>query len=373
MAAELIAATHAEILRLLANTTGIHFQGLGQAARTKSLCLSTKLRRHLAHLDVAHNLVRHITTVSAARLVDEVTQATSPHDEPPRRPPGFFGAGIPGTAQDGSPLVPAHTSSSPMEKHTASEATTPDAPQAKRLKNKRISAPGCPTQNTTSPTQDLSGHDKSSIFPLSPQGATGSRETTNLGHPRDEGWPASGSQREELTNQGHPRDAGWHASGSQRHGPSGSPDSRILIPSQCSETNYPYETWQELIPYSWNHAPSAMVLQRRNNLAYTVSGLTRPLGFLHGFCHTVYTTRSEVRLIRALGIWKGAMSLKEPPEGCSEASSSHSQQRITLIGPKAASPQRRSGPIRNDTYWIQSEHVPRVDSPAPKRGRSRPP
>ena len=128
MAAELIAATHAGTPRLLANTTGIPFQGLGQAARTKSLCLSTKLRRHLTHLDAAHNLVRHITTVSAARLVDEVTQATSPHDEPPRRPPGFFGAGIPGEPQDGSPHEPAHTRSSPKETTTASETVTPDAP-----------------------------------------------------------------------------------------------------------------------------------------------------------------------------------------------------------------------------------------------------
>ena len=126
MAAELIAATHAEILRLLADTTGIHFQGLSQAARNKSLCLPTKVRRHLTTLDVAHNLVRHITTVSAARLLAEVTQATSPQGEPPSKPPGFFGTRVPGEAEGGpplprpgtvgmpAPLVPAQTNS-PME------------------------------------------------------------------------------------------------------------------------------------------------------------------------------------------------------------------------------------------------------------------
>merc|ERR1712115_695633 len=129
MAAELIAATHAEILRLLANTTGIHFQGLGQAARTKSLCLPAKVRRHLTNLDVAHNLVRHITSVSAARLLEEVAQATSPQDEPPRQPPGIFWVEVPGKAEDGPPPVPAHTSSS-ME-HETPEATISDAPKAR--------------------------------------------------------------------------------------------------------------------------------------------------------------------------------------------------------------------------------------------------
>ena len=51
------------------------------------------MRRHLTHLGVAHNLVRHITSVSAQRLVDEVKQATSnygPSCRPPARPPGTF-------------------------------------------------------------------------------------------------------------------------------------------------------------------------------------------------------------------------------------------------------------------------------------------
>ena len=97
MAAELISATHTEILRLLASNTGIHFQGLAQAARTKQLGLSTKTRRHLTTLDVAHNLVRHITSVSAKRLVQEVTQATS-NSEHPGKPPGTFQGGVPGAA-----------------------------------------------------------------------------------------------------------------------------------------------------------------------------------------------------------------------------------------------------------------------------------
>ena len=105
MAAELISATHAEILRLLASNTGIHFQGLSQAARTKQLGLSTRTRRHLTTLDVAHNLVRHITKVSAARLVQEVTQATSPYSELPSKPPGAFKGGVPGAdAPGGLPI-----------------------------------------------------------------------------------------------------------------------------------------------------------------------------------------------------------------------------------------------------------------------------
>ena len=56
----------------------MHFQGLAQASRCQSLGLPRWLRRHLLHLDVAHNLTRHITSVSAQRLLDEVTQELAP-------------------------------------------------------------------------------------------------------------------------------------------------------------------------------------------------------------------------------------------------------------------------------------------------------
>ena len=103
----MISATHAEILRLLAANTGIHFQGLAQAARSKHLGLSTKTRRHLTTLDAAHNLVRHITSVSAARLVQEISPATS-DSEPPSKPPGYFKGGESGAAPygpSGSPCL----------------------------------------------------------------------------------------------------------------------------------------------------------------------------------------------------------------------------------------------------------------------------
>ena len=97
MAAPLLASTHAELLRLLATNTGMHFQGLSQAARCQHLGLTTRLRRHLTNLDVAHNLARHITVVSAQRLLDEVHAATSPDlpphgtcHAPPPGPPGTF-------------------------------------------------------------------------------------------------------------------------------------------------------------------------------------------------------------------------------------------------------------------------------------------
>ena len=70
-ASVLIGQTHGDALRLLAWRTGKHFQGLAHPARKVS-GLSTRMRRRLQCLDMAHSLVRHITTVSAKSFLEEL-------------------------------------------------------------------------------------------------------------------------------------------------------------------------------------------------------------------------------------------------------------------------------------------------------------
>jgi len=73
--AALLADTHARVLRLLADATGLHFQGLAQASRHKSLPLTSKQRRQLLQLDVAANWARHITSVKCADFIDTIAVA----------------------------------------------------------------------------------------------------------------------------------------------------------------------------------------------------------------------------------------------------------------------------------------------------------
>ena len=339
MAAELIAATHSEILRLLANTTGIHFQGLGQAARTKSLCLPAKVRRHLTNLDVAHNLVRHITSVSAARLVEEVAQATSPHDEPPHQPPGIFWVGVPGHAEDGPPLVPAHTS--PSMEHEVSEATIPDAPTAKRLQNKRISAPGGHTHHT------------STLPLLETQETRGSREPTNLGHPRNEGRYVPDAHRRTSRSPSV-------SPSSSDSGVEDDPLAVIIIKDALSSSPYlphPFLTSEAMDP--------DYIL-----IARTLTGWKMHWFLKLGSQRSPFTgsgaslhTDSEDEEVPRTGALDGH---REPP------SSSFSSPIRSAPRDLHAPARQRGAPIRDDTYWIQMDSDAQ-DPAAPRRGRSRTP
>ena len=68
---------HSRLLRRIASGTGKHFQGLGIVSRDRSLALSNRLRRKVRHLDDAFNLIRHITTVSAQQLEDDIVAELS--------------------------------------------------------------------------------------------------------------------------------------------------------------------------------------------------------------------------------------------------------------------------------------------------------
>ena len=71
-AAALLADTHARLLRLLSAHTGQHFSGLAVAARRTPGILPNQVVRRLQQLDIAHNIVRHVTLPSCTQLVLEV-------------------------------------------------------------------------------------------------------------------------------------------------------------------------------------------------------------------------------------------------------------------------------------------------------------
>ena len=77
MAASLTLASHGRALRLAAELTGEHFQGLGAlAARLRrSGCQSKASLRRLADLDKAAGVVRHITSASVAQLDRDLAAA----------------------------------------------------------------------------------------------------------------------------------------------------------------------------------------------------------------------------------------------------------------------------------------------------------
>ena len=62
-------AVHGRALRLTAAHSGIHFQGLSQASRYMK-GLSTSSRRRLMHIDIAFNLIRHITSPSCDKFIE---------------------------------------------------------------------------------------------------------------------------------------------------------------------------------------------------------------------------------------------------------------------------------------------------------------
>ena len=61
-------AVHGRALRLTAAHCGIHFQGLSHASRCLKE-LSTPSRRRLIHIDIAFNLIRHITSPSCDKFI----------------------------------------------------------------------------------------------------------------------------------------------------------------------------------------------------------------------------------------------------------------------------------------------------------------
>ena len=96
----LILQAHGEALRLIADSTGQHFQGLAQASRTlRKQGLPSNVARKLQHLDAAASLARHITSVSLRNFLadlqggiasrDTVTVGAAqaaPHESQPEQP-----------------------------------------------------------------------------------------------------------------------------------------------------------------------------------------------------------------------------------------------------------------------------------------------
>jgi NACalpha-BTF3-like transcription factor len=74
MASLLLLELHGRLLRELASSTGMHFQGLQQAGRWlhKSGMSTTTINRRLRDIDVAANIVRHITQVSCDSYFKEI-------------------------------------------------------------------------------------------------------------------------------------------------------------------------------------------------------------------------------------------------------------------------------------------------------------
>ena len=71
-ASALVFAVHGALLRHLAAASGVHYQGLQQAARHLRTAVPPQLVRRLMHLDAAYNVVRHITGPSCQALLAEV-------------------------------------------------------------------------------------------------------------------------------------------------------------------------------------------------------------------------------------------------------------------------------------------------------------
>mmetsp|Transcript_50647 Transcript_50647/g.156781 ORF Transcript_50647/g.156781 Transcript_50647/m.156781 type:complete len:239 (+) Transcript_50647:94-810(+) len=77
----LVLALHSDLFRVVSSYSGVHYQGLGVAARRlyreKTIDLPTK-RKHLA-LAAAYNVSRHITAVSWRDLLDKFKASLAMH------------------------------------------------------------------------------------------------------------------------------------------------------------------------------------------------------------------------------------------------------------------------------------------------------
>ena len=72
----LIYHLHCSLLRTVASTTQLHFQGLAQAARHLRVrgLVSSTVAKKLQNIDGAYNLCRHITSVSSQNFADQVSR-----------------------------------------------------------------------------------------------------------------------------------------------------------------------------------------------------------------------------------------------------------------------------------------------------------
>ena len=85
MASLLLLELHGRLLRELASSTGIHFQGQkqGSAMAAKNGRSTTTTSRRLRNIDVATNIVRHITQVSYDAHNNEIMSHVTQTDPVP--------------------------------------------------------------------------------------------------------------------------------------------------------------------------------------------------------------------------------------------------------------------------------------------------
>ena len=75
MSAALVADVHGRLVRIAADATGIHFQGLRAAAGhlRRAGLIDQRLTKSLTRLDDAAAILRHITSVSADEIVERLS------------------------------------------------------------------------------------------------------------------------------------------------------------------------------------------------------------------------------------------------------------------------------------------------------------
>ena len=160
--ATLLLAAHGTLLRLLAAEAGEHFQGLAVAARRSTL--SAPLKRKLVNIDVAFNLLRHITEPSVDAFVAEVRDAlhgssrTSLASTPPTGCGTTALASSPPLAAStplSSPTRPTPTLTQTLASAPRPSATTRSRPPALRKRPPLLGAGGGKTPTRVS--EDLGG------------------------------------------------------------------------------------------------------------------------------------------------------------------------------------------------------------------------
>ena len=113
MASLLLLELHGRLFRELASSTGIHFQGLQQAARwlQKSGTGTTTISQRLRNIGVAANIVRHITQVSCDAYFNEIMSHVTQTDPLP--------------APDDEHVSPVSPAPSPVIKHVTPAPAVP--------------------------------------------------------------------------------------------------------------------------------------------------------------------------------------------------------------------------------------------------------
>ena len=79
----LLLGCHGAALRILSDRAGMHYQGLGVAARDarKKGFLSAKMCNRMIQVDIAMNLMRHITAASCRDTLAALVQEAGAEDE----------------------------------------------------------------------------------------------------------------------------------------------------------------------------------------------------------------------------------------------------------------------------------------------------